>query len=328
MKKNVAVVYGGNSDEWDISVKSGKNVAAALDRNKYNVYEILYRKDEWGLSDPSFEEAHVVGPVDTSDFSCTVEGTKVKFDIALVMIHGTPGEDGILQRYFEKLGVPCSTCSSKVLATIFDKHDCKVAMKDLGVPMAKDVFLAPGDKYSVDAIVEKLSLPVFVKPCDGGSSYGVTKVKEVSHLEEAIRFAFATGKTVLIEQAIEGREMSEGVFSAGGKIITLPVTEIVPHNEYFDYEAKYLGKSDEICPARISEEESERISDCTAAIYRHFGCTGLIRIDYILDKEGTPYFLEVNTVPGMTNASIVPVQLRTAGLELSDVMDAMLSELK
>lgn len=324
---NVAVVYGGNSDEWDISVRSGKNVAASLNRSKYNVYEILYRNDEWGLSDPSFEEAHVVAPIDTADFSCVVEGKKVKFDIALVMIHGTPGEDGILQAYFEKLGVPCSTSSSKVLSTIFDKHLCKKAMEGIGVPMAKDVFLAPSDKYSVDEIVAKLGLPVFVKPCDGGSSYGVTKVKEASKLEDAIKFAFATGKTVLIEEAIEGREMSEGVFSVGGKVITLPVTEIVPHNEYFDYEAKYLGKSDEICPARITEEEREKISDNTSRIYRHFGCTGLIRIDYIINREGVPYFLEVNTVPGMTNASIVPVQLRTAELDLGEVMDAMLSEL-
>lgn len=324
---NVALIYGGNSDEWDISVKSGKNVAASLNRSKYNVYEILYRDDEWGLSDPSFEEAHVVAPVDTTDFSCVVEGKKVKFDIALVMIHGTPGEDGILQAYFEKLGIPCSTSSSKVLSTIFDKHLCKEAMKGTDVPMAKDVFLTASDKYDVNDIVAELGLPLFVKPCDGGSSYGVTKVKDVSDLEEAIRFAFATGKTVLIEEAIEGREMSEGVFSVGGKVITLPVTEIVSHNEYFDYEAKYLGKSDEICPARITEKEKEQLSDTTAKIYRHFGCTGLIRIDYIINKEGIPYFLEVNTVPGMTNASIVPVQLRTAGMDLGEIMDAMLSEL-
>ena len=327
-KKNIALIYGGNSDEWDISVRSGKNVAAALDPSKYNVYEILYRNDVWGLCDATSSDAVVVGPVDTSDFSCSVDGGRVRFDIALIMIHGTPGEDGILQEYFEKLGIPCSTCSSSVLHTIFDKHLCKEAMASLeGVALADDVYLTPTDSYDVSAIVSRLGLPLFVKPCDGGSSYGVTKVKEASQLDSAIKFAFSVGKTVLIEKAISGREMSEGVFSVGGKVVTLPVTEIVPHNEYFDYEAKYLGKSDEICPARISEEEAERISDSTAAIYRHFGCTGLVRFDYILDVSGVPYFLEANTVPGMTGASIVPVQIRKAGLELGDVMDALLSEL-
>jgi len=326
-KKNIALIYGGNSDEWDISVKSGKNVAAALDRDKYDVFEILYRNDTWGLSDPSCPEACVIGEIDTSDFSCVSEGKKIKFDIALIMIHGTPGEDGKLQIYFEKMGIPCSTASSEVLATIFDKHECKEAMKGLEVAMAHDCFLAPGERYDVEEIVRELGLPLFVKPCDGGSSYGVTKVKATSELDEAIKFAFSVGKTVLVEQAIAGREMSQGVFSVGGKIITLPVTEIVSHNEYFDYEAKYLGKSDEICPARITEEEEERMSDSTSAIYRHFGCKGLIRIDYIIDEKGIPFFLEVNTVPGMTNASIVPVQIRTAGLELSSVMDSILSEL-
>jgi len=315
--KNIALVYGGNSDEWDISVKSGKNVASVLDRSKYNVVEILYHNDEWSVEN---------GTIDPSDFSCVVGGDKVKFDIALIMIHGTPGEDGIIQRYFEKLGIPCSTCSSDVLATVFDKHECKKSMDGLGVAMAKDRFLTRDDDYDIDEIVGELGLPLFVKPCDGGSSYGVTKVKAVSDLESAIRFAFEVGKTILIEQAIDGTEMSQGVFSAAGKVIALPVTEIVPHNEYFDYEAKYLGASDEICPARITEEQEERISDSTTAIYRHFGCKGLIRIDYILDKKGIPYFLEVNTVPGMTGASIVPVQIRTAGLSLSDVMDSILSE--
>lgn len=316
MKRRIALIYGGNSSEWEISVLSGKNVAAALDREKYEVYEILLRGTDWRCGDVQ---------VDKTDFSVTVSGVKTVFDLALIMIHGTPGENGLLQGYFEMLGIPFSTCSSYVSALTFDKFACKTFMRDLGIPMAGDVYLRKGDGFDVDAIVKKLGLPIFVKPSDGGSSFGVTKVKRKEDLEAAVASAFSEGETVLLEQFIEGRELTQGVYFDGKEIVTLPITEIVSHNEFFDYDAKYNGRSDEICPAPISAEVFERVSEYTRRIYHHFGCRGIVRCDYILSPSAVVNFLEINTVPGMTKMSLVPGQLKAAGLDLGHVIDSIIS---
>lgn len=305
---------------------SGKYVASNIDRERYEVYEILLRGPEWNLCDPDKETAAPIAPIDKTDFSCMLNGEKIRFDLAFIMIHGTPGENGLLQGYFEMMGIPFSTCSSYVSALTFNKYSCKTFLRDTGIRMPHDIFLRKGDDFSVERIIHTLGLPLFVKPTTGGSSFGVTKVGEASELADAIDAAFGEGDAILIEECIKGREMTEGIFTAKGKVIKLPVTEIVPHNDFFDYEAKYQGKSDEICPARISDELAERISDTTGLIYHYFGCRGLVRADYIVSGEEI-YFLELNTVPGMTQMSLVPQQVRAAGIDMKEFFNALLDEI-
>lgn len=318
MKKNIALFYGGDSLEWEVSVRSGKNVSTYIDRDKFNVYEILLRGRDWAVCDQSKAEAVPVSPVDKNDFSCIDNGQKVLFDAAVIMIHGNPGENGILQAYLEMMGVPFTTCSSFISAVTFDKFSCKQFLREKNVKMAKDVFIRRGREKDVDTIIEKVGLPCFVKPTDGGSSFGVTKVKTKEELMPAIEFAFTQTDSVLVEEYISGPELAAGAFRKDGKIITLPFTEIISHNEFFDYDAKYNGKSDEICPAPVSKEIADKVNELTATIYHHFGCKNIVRIDYILHGD-EPYFLEINSVPGFTAASLVPAQLKAAGLDPKEV---------
>ena len=319
--KKIALIYGGDSSEWGISVLSGKYVATCLDPARYEVTELLLRDGQWSVCDPAVTDVAVpVAPFIPSRLK--------EFDVALIMImiHGTPGENGILQAELEKHGVPFTTCSSRVAALTFDKHACKKALQGLGIPLAPEIFLHRGEPLNAEAVVEQLGLPVFVKPNDGGSSFGVTKVKRIEDLAPAVAAAFSESDDVLIESYIPGREMTEGVFNRDGLIVPLPVTEIISHNEYFDYEAKYLGKSDEVCPAQITEEQAHTIREQTRRIYQHFGCRGLIRCDYIMTESGKVYFLEINPVPGMTKMSLVPAQIRAAGLSVSEVLDVLIDE--
>jgi D-alanine-D-alanine ligase len=324
MKKRVALIYGGDSSEVEVSILSGKHVAANIDRKKYEVYEVLLRGTRWSLCS-SDSESSPIAEIDKSDFSCCLEGEKIKFDIAFIMIHGTPGENGLLQAYFEMIKIPFTTCSSFVSAMTFNKYACKTFLRDTGVKMAREVYLQKTDKYSVKDIVDKLNLPLFVKPSDGGSSFGISKVKKAEELENSICEAFKEGDTIIIEEFIKGREMTQGVFCSKDKIILLPVTEIISKNEFFDYEAKYLGASDEVCPAQIPDEITEKINEETQKIYHHFGCKGLVRVDYILREEDV-YFLEINTVPGMTKMSLVPQQVRTAGINMMDFFTILIEE--
>ena len=317
MKKRIALVYGGDSSEWEISVLSGKNVASALDPAKYDVHEILLRGADWKCGQAQ---------IDKTDFSYVRDGEKITFDLALIMIHGTPGENGILQGYFEMIGLPYTTCSSYVSVLTFDKFACKTFMRDVNIPMAKDVYLRRGDSFDPHTIVEYLGLPIFVKPSDGGSSFGVTKVKREEDLAVAISDAFSEGETVLLEEFIAGRELTQGVYFDGSDIVPLPITEIISHNEFFDYDAKYNGKSDEVCPAAITEDVAGTVGGYTSRIYHHFGCKGLVRVDYILRPDGKVYFLEINTVPGMTKMSLVPGQIKAAGMNLSDVLDSIIEQ--
>ena len=317
--KKIALIYGGDSSEWGISVLSGKYVATCLDPARYEVTELLLRDGQWSVCDPAVTDVAVpVAPFIPSRLK--------EFDVALIMIHGTPGENGILQAELEKHGVPFTTCSSRVAALTFDKHACKKALQGLGIPLAPEIFLHRGEPLNAEAVVEQLGLPVFVKPNDGGSSFGVTKVKRIEDLAPAVAAAFSESDDVLIESYIPGREMTEGVFNRDGLIVPLPVTEIISHNEYFDYEAKYLGKSDEVCPAQITEEQAHTIREQTRRIYQQFGCRGLIRCDYIMTESGKVYFLEINPVPGMTKMSLVPAQIRAAGLSVSEVLDVLIDE--
>ena len=327
MKKKIALVYGGDSSEVEISVQSGKNVSSYISRERYDVYEVFLRGASWKVQLYGKDGGEAISQVevDKTDFSFTYNGVKVKFDFAYIMIHGTPGENGLLQGYFEMLGVPFSTCSSFVSAITFDKHSCKRFLDFAGVKMAKDVFLREGHEYCVNSIVKELGLPLFVKPTNGGSSFGITKVKREEELDQAIKSAFKECNSIIIEECITGREMTNGIYRKNGEVVTLPVTEIVTNREFFDYEAKYLGMSNEICPAPISDELTKDIQELTAKIYRYMGCDGLVRIDYIV-KGYDIYFLEINTIPGMTAMSLVPAQVRAAGIDMGDFFTALIEE--
>lgn len=340
MKKSIALIYGGNSEEAGISVQSGKNVAANICREEYDVYEVLLKGVNWRVLNPQggvvedgaaercLEKPCRVGvEVDKTDFSFTYGGRKVKFDMAFIMIHGTPGENGLLQGYLEMMGVPYNTCSAYVSAITFDKHSCKRFIEHAGIKMANDVFLRRGSSYNAEEIVAWLGLPVFVKPTNGGSSFGITKVKRVEDLEAAIELVFKEYDSVIIEESIVGRELTNGIYQDGDKLVKLPVTEIVTTREFFDYEAKYLGESQEICPAEISPELTARIQDTTEKIYRYMGCSGLVRMDYIVRGDEI-FFLETNTVPGMTPMSLVPAQVRAAGIPMKQFFSTLIENIR
>ena len=340
MKKSIALIYGGNSEEAGISVQSGKNVSGNICREEYDVYEVLLKGVHWrvlnpsggvveeGLAERGLENPSEVGvEVDKTDFSFVREGKRVKFDMAFIMIHGNPGENGLLQGYLEMMGVPYNTCSAYVSAITFDKHSCKRFIEHAGIKMAKDVFLRRGTAYNAVEIVEELGLPVFVKPTNGGSSFGITKVKRVEDLEAAVELAFSEYDSVIIEESIVGRELTNGIYQDGEQLVKLPVTEIVTTREFFDYEAKYLGESQEICPAQIPCELTLRIQETTEKIYRYMGCSGLVRMDYIVRGEEI-FFLETNTVPGMTPMSLVPAQVRAAGIPMSKFFSTLIENIR
>lgn len=323
--RSLSLIYGGDSSEWEVSCRSAAFVAANLDTELYDVYEIFARFGNWELvavwkgGGGRQEIPKGLRPeVNKDDFSVTLSSGVVKFDFALIMQHGTPGENGLLQGYLEMVGVPFSTSNAFVSAVIFDKYSCKSYLRDAGiVKLAPDALVGKGwnlEEFS-SAVVARLGLPLFVKPTIGGSSYGITKVKRVEDLPAAIEYAFSEGPSVMVEAAISGREFTCGVYKNAYGVQTLPVIEIISENEYFDYEAKYEGHSREVCPAEISPELSDTIKRVTTSIYEWFGCNGLVRMDYIGAEDGL-YLLEINSIPGMTEASLVPKMLRTAGIDI------------
>ena len=329
--KSIAVIYGSDSSEWEVSVRSGEFTASQIDGERYNVYEIFARFGEWTLKAYRRNGGERIllqdcPAVEKSDFSVTVEGEKVKFDYAYIMQHGTPGENGLMQGYLEMLGVPHSGCNAFVAAITFDKFSCKSYLKDVDyVKCADDVFVRKGEPLEglAQSAVEKLGLPMFVKPTDGGSSFGVTKVKKVEDFDKAVELAFSEGNKLLAEAAIVGRELTCAVYFNGKENVALPVIEIITENEFFDYEAKYQGLSREVCPAEIPDSLRERIQEVSKKIYTHLGCSGLVRVDYICSEDAL-YFLEVNTIPGMTSASLVPQMVRAAGLSMTDFLTTVI----
>ena len=333
MTKSVVVIYGSDSSEWEVSVRSGEFTASQIDGTRYDVYEMFARFGEWSVrAYRRGGEERVIIPegerpsVDKTDFSAVVAGQKVKFDYAYIMQHGTPGENGLMQGYLEMIGVPHSGCNAFVAAITFDKFSCKSYLKDVDfVKCAEDMFVRKGE--STDELarkaVERLGLPMFVKPTDGGSSFGVTKVKRVEDFDAAVDAAFAEGNTVMAESAIVGRELTCAVYFNGHENVALPVIEIITENEFFDYEAKYNGHSREVCPAQIPDSLRDEIQEVSKKIYAHLGCAGLVRVDYIASEEGL-YFLEVNTIPGMTSASLVPQMVRAAGLSMTDFLTTII----
>ena len=333
MIKSVVVIYGSDSSEWEVSVRSGEFTASQIDGDRYDVYEMFARFGEWSVR--AYRRrggGRVVIPederpmVDKTDFSAFVGGEKVKFDYAYIMQHGTPGENGLMQGYLEMIGVPHSGCDAFVAAITFDKFSCKSYLKDVDfVRCADDFFVRKGEVTEglAQKVVERLGLPMFVKPTDGGSSFGVTKVKKTEDFDAAVEAAFAEGKTVMAEGAIVGRELTCAVYFNGHENVALPVIEIITENEFFDYEAKYNGHSREVCPAQIPDSLRDEIQEVSKKIYAHLGCAGLVRVDYIASEEGL-YFLEVNTIPGMTSASLVPQMVRAAGLSMTDFLTTII----
>lgn len=331
--KSIAVIYGSDSSEWEVSVRSGEFTASQIDGERYDVYEVFARFGTWSVAAYRLkgQERVVLAEserpqVDKSDFSAIVAGDKVKFDFAYIMQHGTPGENGLMQGYLEMLGVPHSGCNAFVSAITFDKFSCKSYLRDVDyVKCAKDIFLRKGE--SVDGLAQKavaqLGLPMFVKPTDGGSSFGVTKVKKEEDFGKAVEYAFAEGNMLIAEAAVVGRELTCAVYFNGVENVALPVIEIITENEFFDYEAKYQGHSREVCPAQIPDALRNEIQEVSKKIYAHLGCAGLVRVDYISSEEGL-YFLEVNTIPGMTSASLVPQMVRASGMSMTDFLNTVI----
>jgi len=322
MKPNVAVVAGGDSSEYQVSVKSGKNVFEAIDPELFTPWLIHLTKDSWLV----FEQGQPIAEVNKADFSFIVKGNKIVPDFAYITIHGTPGEDGILQGYFELIGIPYSTCNVQVSALTFNKWHCSNFLRSFGVKMAKSVRLTAGENIDTKHLAGTLGLPLFVKPNAGGSSFGVSKVKSEEKLKEAIEHAWTESREALVEEFIAGTEYTCGLARLNGELVIFPVTEVLPKNEFFDFEAKYTpGATDEITPARLPENLFNECQQLSAKIYDWCGCEGIVRIDYILNN-GEFYFLEVNTTPGMTATSFIPQQIAAMGKTLREVLTCIIQD--
>lgn len=314
MKKNIAIVWGGYSSEIVVSEKSMAGIYSFLDQNLYNVYKVKIDKSGWTSEMDGKEYS-----VDKNDFSIAFGQDKVKIDFAYITIHGIPGEDGHLQGYLDMLGVPYSTCGLMASALTFNKFICNNFLKNFGFTVAKSVYLSRDSKYSIENIVETLGLPVFVKPNTGGSSFATTKVKSADKMQEAIDFAFAEASDVIIESFIQGREVTCGCYKTTEREVLLPLTEVITQNEFFDYNAKYMGEVEEITPADLPADLTQLIQKMTSRIYDLVGAKGLIRVDYIISGN-TPFLLEVNTTPGMTLTSFIPQQVKAANMNMKDVL--------
>lgn len=319
MKKNVAIVWGGYSSEASVSEKSMAGICSFLGKDHYNVYPVKIDRDKWTAR----LDEDVVADIDKNDFSILASTGRIKIDFAYITIHGTPGEDGHLQGYFDMVKVPYSSCGMMASALTFDKYICNKFLKNFDIKVADSALVRKGDKYNAEKIVADLGLPLFVKPSTGGSSFATTKVKELSQLQEAIELAFGEAGEVIIESFISGREVTCGCFHVNGKETVLPITEVVTQNEFFDYEAKYEGRVQEITPAKLSEEMTRAIQQKTSYIYRLIGAKGIIRVDYIISGD-VPHVLEVNTTPGMTATSFIPQQVNAAGLDMGDVLSQII----
>jgi len=316
MKRTIAIVAGGDSSELPVSLRSAQGIYSFMDKERYNLYIVEMQGLRWEVQLPDGNKA----PIDRNDFSFLLNGEKINFDFAYITIHGTPGEDGKLQGYFDLLQIPYSSCNVLVSALTFNKFSCNQYLKGFGVKVSESVMLREGQSITDDAVVEKIGLPCFIKPNLGGSSFGVTKVKAKEQIQPAIKKAFDEAKEVIIEAFMQGTEITCGCYKTKNKEQVFPITEVVTTNEFFDYDAKYNGQVDEITPARLSEELTKRVQTLTSAIYDILGCSGIIRIDYIITKGDKINLLEINTTPGMTATSFIPQQVRAAGLDIKDVM--------
>ena len=321
MKKNIAIIMGGYSSEYKISLTSGNVVFESLDKTKYNAFRIHIFKDKWVYVDTNNEEF----PVDKNDFSVTVNGSKTTFDCVFNAIHGTPGEDGLMQGYFELLNMPQTSCNMYQAGVTFNKRDCLSVLKPYGVKTAESYFVNKGDVINEDDIIAKVGLPCFVKANKAGSSFGVSKAHTKADLQPSIDVAFKEDDEIIIESFLDGTEVSVGVITFKGEVKVLPITEIVSENDFFDYEAKYLGKSQEITPARLTKGQENQVNALAKKVYQVLKMKGFSRSEYIF-KDGEPHLLEMNTIPGLTRESILPQQAAAAGISLSDLFDSAIEE--
>ncbi len=318
LKRTIAIVCGGDSSEHDVSLRSAQGLYSFFDKERYNVYIVDIKGLDWKVELPG----GLTAKIDRNDFSFTEDGQKRCFDYAYITIHGTPGENGRLQGYFDLIGLPYSTSGVLVEAMTFDKFVLNQYLRSYGVSVAESLLIRKGyeELVSDEEIERQIGMPCFVKPAADGSSFGVTKVKNADQLAPAIRKAMMESPEVMVESFLDGTEITQGCYKTREKTVLLPITEVVTSNEFFDYDAKYNGQVQEITPARIAPEIAERVSKITSHIYDILRCNGIIRIDYIISKEGKISMLEVNTTPGMTATSFIPQQVRAAGLEMKDVL--------
>ena len=321
MKKNVVVIAGGNSSEYEVSIKSGNHIFSEVDGEKYNKYLMILRGRDWmvEIGDQKF-------PVDKNDFSFEYQGKKVVFDFAYITIHGNPGENGMLQGYLDMMGVPYSTCNTLVEAITFDKYTCTNYLNAFGINTTHPIMLVRGKAFDKEAVLKAVGLPCFINPNAEGSSFGVSKVKTAADFDAAVEGAFKMCREILVESFIDGIEFTCGLYKVGDKKVVMPVAEVVPKKEFFDYEAKYDAKmSDEIIPGRFSAEITGRIQDMASEVYDILRCEGIVRIDGFVRGEEI-IMLEVNTTPGMTANSFVPKMVRVMGLPLRDVITGIIEE--
>lgn len=322
MKRTVAIIAGGDSSEHEVSMNSAKGIYSFIDKEKYNLYIVELSKKAWEAVLPDGTRAKV----DKNDFSFMDGNNKIKPDFAYITIHGTPGENGILQGYFELLDIPYSTCDVLVSAMTFSKFTLNQYLKGFGIRVAESMLVNKHFGIDDKDVVEKIGLPCFIKPNASGSSFGVTKVKTVEQIQPALKAAFAESDDVMIEAFMDGIELANGCYKTKDKSVVFPITEVVSQNEFFDYNAKYNGEVTEITPARLSPELTDRVKKLTSAIYDILGCKGIVRVDYIITEGEKINMLEVNTTPGMTATSFIPQQVKAAGLDIKDVMTDIIEE--
>ena len=321
-KRNIAIVCGGDSSEHDVSMRSAQGLYSFFDKERYNIYVVDVKGQDWHVDLQNGDMAKI----DKNDFSFKMDGKTVTFDYAYITIHGTPGENGLMQGYFELLHIPYSTSGVLVEAMTFDKYVLNNYLRGFGVNVAESVLLRRGEeeKYSDEEIEKRIGMPCFVKPAADGSSFGVSKVKNADQLAPALRVAFMESDDVMVESFMKGTEISIGCYKTRDKAVVFPATEVVTSNEFFDYDAKYNGQVQEITPARLSPETTKRVEEETSRIYDILHCNGIIRIDYIISKDADGNdkinMLEINTTPGMTATSFIPQQVRAAGLDIKDVL--------
>ena len=322
MKRKIAIVAGGDSSENPVSLRSAATIFEYMDKDKYEPYILEIEGKNWQVH---ISEG-VTAPVDRNDFSFTWQGKKTIFDYAYIIIHGTPGENGVFEGYLRLMRIPFSTCDVLASALTFNKFVLNKTMKSCKVNVANSRRLRKGDKVDPDKIISKVGLPCFIKPTDGGSSFGTTKVKTREQIIPAVEAAFKENNEIMIESFMQGIEVTNGYYKTKKREVRLPVTEVVPKTDFFDYDAKYNGKVEEITPARIPDELRDRIQDLTAKIYDLIGCHGIIRNDYIITDGDKINLLEVNTTPGMTATSFIPQQIRAAGMNLTDVLTEIIED--
>jgi D-alanine-D-alanine ligase len=321
MKKNIAIIMGGYSSEYKISLESGKAVFDILDKNKFNCFRVVILKDRWFYINSKNHETSI----NKESFTFKLNNKLIRFDCVFNAIHGSPGEDGEIQSYFEKLNIPVTGSGVFQSKITYDKIECLDYLKKFNIKSADSISLNINDKIDVKEIIKKVGLPCFVKACKSGSSYGISKVYKSEEFDKAIKIAFNEGSKIMIESFLNGTEVSVGVINFKGDIICLPITEIVSQNDFFDYDAKYMGKSSEITPARISDKMKSVVIKESLKIYKSLGLKGLSRSEFIFKNE-IPYLLEVNTVPGLTNESILPQQLKLSNISLNDLYESLINE--